>query len=118
MTGNGEAAKRILQNEKIQNDKIQYTFNNFLKQILKPISKRDQEWREAFVVPVFVISDLHIHHERNLYKNNSNNSDDDIPVQPLFDRDSGHLFHIIDFFCTYASLPGLYGNIWYRHPRL
>ena len=104
-TGHGEALRDLQQIEGVR-DETREPLVPKVKSGRKEYSSKEKGWRPAAVIPVFVISDLHIHHERLLSPSTStstsntdekNNKDSgsgsssrknpDIPVQPLFNKD-------------------------------
>ena len=91
-TGHGEAL-RILQQEL----DIEDSMGPRIKVGHSDHTSKKKAFRTATVVPVFVIGDLHIHHERHLTASTTGKSKiaehfpsalPEIPVQPLFDKDS------------------------------
>lgn len=91
-TGHGEAL-RILQQEL----DIEESMGPRVKVGHSDLTSKKKAFRTSTVVPVFVIGDLHIHHERHLAASKTGKSKiaehfpsalSEIPVQPLFDRDS------------------------------
>jgi hypothetical protein len=92
-TGHGEALRNLMQEEEVKE-----SIGPKVKAGRSDHTAKEKSWRSAAVVPVFVIGDVHIHHERQL---NIDTIDDiskngehfpaaivDIPVQPLFNKDS------------------------------
>ena len=92
-TGHGEALRNLMQEEEVKD-----SIGPKIKAGRSDLTAKEKNWRSAAVVPVFVIGDVHIHHERQL---NLDTADDvskngdhfpsaivDIPVQPLFNKDS------------------------------
>ena len=90
--GNGEAL-RILQQEL----DIEESMGPRVKVGHSDLTNKKKATRSATVVPVFVIGDLHIHHDRHLAASKTGKTKveehfpsavPEIPVQPLFDKDS------------------------------
>lgn len=86
-TGHGEALRNLLQMDEGKENigaKIKVGKDDF--------SSKEKGARPAAVVPVFVLSDVHIHHTRHLgpsvdRKEMHPTARSDVPLQPLFDKD-------------------------------
>lgn len=93
-TGHSEVLRDLLEAESITEAESHFITPK-IKAGKSDLSSKEKSWRAAVVVPVFVISDMHIHHERLLSPANSvtgrnkahPSARPDIPVQPLFNKD-------------------------------
>ena len=90
-TGHSEVLNALLESESIREQESNLTAPK-IKAGRSDLTSKEKAWRAAVIVPVFVISDLHIHHERLLSSATSGRQSahpsarPDIPVQPLFNK--------------------------------
>ena len=90
-TGHSETLNALLESESIREQESDLITPK-IKVGRSDLTSKEKAWRAAVIVPVFVISDLHIHHERHLSSASSGrqtahpSARPDIPVQPLFNK--------------------------------
>ena len=90
-TGHSEVLNALLESESIREQESDLIAPK-IKASRGDLTSKEKAWRAAVIVPVFVISDLHIHHERLLSSATSGRQSahpsarPDIPVQPLFNK--------------------------------